>query len=70
MMRKDAREEKKKKKVEELARTQRTTPADEESIYGGVTKKSKIPTANEEWDIDYKTFLETYKGREYQEDNV
>ena len=47
-MRKDAREERKKKKVEELARTQTTIPAYEESTSSGVTEKSKIPSPYEE----------------------
>lgn len=69
-MRKDAREEKKKNKAEELAKTQRATPADEDITSSGVAKKSKILAVDEESDEDYKTFLETCKGTEDQEDSV
>lgn len=49
MMRIDAQEEKKKKKkVEELVRTQSTTPVALESISGGVTEKIKNPSVDED----------------------
>lgn len=70
-MRKDAWEEKKKKKKDvELVRTQRTIPAYEESTSSGVTERSKIPSPYEEWDEEYMNFLETYKGTEDREGNV
>lgn len=68
-MRKDTREDKNKnKKVEELAKTQRTTLVGETSTSGEVTEESKIPAVDGEWDDDYKTFIETYKGTKDQED--
>lgn len=68
-MRRDAKEEKKKKKkAEDLAKTQKTTPAVEEGTSGGVTEKNMIPS-DEEQDEDYKALLETHKGTEDQEDS-
>lgn len=62
LMRKDAIEEKNKKKAWVLTKTHRTTPVDEEITYDGVTKESNIPAADE-WDENWKTFQDTYKGK-------